>query len=190
MTKNYLSFILIFSLLLLVSLACQVNLGGPKLPGTSVPFSTSPAQTLQVKFGNTFSTPLAPGKSTSLVISEQELTSIINSTLAQNPDVPIKNVQIRFHDQKMELYGVVQSDLAVANANLVLLPYIDAAGNIQFSILSANLGPLPVFSFILKWISTIINNALNESFTINSNAIKFEKITITEGQMSITMTVK
>src|SRR5512138_1116546 len=118
-TKFALPFFLLT--LLLTSLACTMNVGGPdysNLP--AVPISTEYAQSIQDEVQRAFAEGAQTGTIT-LNLTEQQITSYLAEKLQSDPRLQqngkpmITDPQVYLRDGQMKIYGKTQQGIFTAN---------------------------------------------------------------------------
>ena len=169
------------SAMLLVSLAC--NLGAAR-PGTPTPVDTVPADGVDQ---NTPQPPVeSPGGATvEVVVTEAQLTKLVNETLQNQSDPPIVEPQILLRDGQIEFSGKTANQPIQADVNAVMTVQVDATGQPVFDLVSADLGPFPVPQAMLDQIEGQLDQALRAELQSKTAGITIESITIADGEMTI-----
>src|SRR5690242_3836948 len=90
----------------LAVLACgsPLGIGQPTAPASPIPVSTEAAGELEELWANAIEN-AGPNGEVSVVMTEEQLTSYVAVKLAEQPDVPLKNIQIFLRDGQMTLTG-------------------------------------------------------------------------------------
>ncbi|MEJ5241372.1 MAG: hypothetical protein WHS87_09260 [Anaerolineales bacterium] len=172
-------------LLLLLTLACTIFLGGPAYPTQTVPVSTAAVQTLRAQVA-TATLEAAQGGRLTLQLTQEQLTSLLNARLQGKTDTPVKEPLVLLHPDVIEFYGKVQQGNFVSNVKLVLAVTVSADGKPQFQITEAYLGPLPLPQTFRETVATMLNEAYLGAIGPAATGFRLENIVIGEGVMTIT----
>jgi uncharacterized protein YpmS len=172
------------AILLLVSMACNLtNRSGPAATAT-IPVSTEALDSLNKNIEDAGQQIESSGQAT-LLIDEQELTSLIAFEL-QDQETPIfQDPQVYLRDGQIKILGNVQQGNTLATLELVLKVSADADGHPDFQLLSAKIGPLPLPDVLLQQISDQLDATFTSKIEPRMENIFIEKITIADGVMTI-----
>lgn len=189
MKKRQFRFLIGMFSLLLASLACTINAGGPDYPETRVPVSTESATSLaeQVKAAQT-----AAAQSGTLVlsVSESQLTSLLAAKLAQDPSPLLTEPQIYLRDGQIQVYGKASQGPVQVNVRIVISASVDANGQPVIAVLSTDLGPLPAPEGLNKTITTLMKEAFTGALGPAAIGFRLENITIADGWMTLSGRIK
>jgi hypothetical protein len=182
--------------LLLASLACTMNVGGPdysNLP--AVPVSTEYAQSIQDEVQRAFQEGAQSGTIT-LKLTEQQLTSFIAEKLQNDPRLQrdgkplINDPQVYLRDGQMKIYGKTQQGPFTANIGIVLNVGVDENGQPKVDIASADFGPLPAPEGLRDTIAAMIREAYMGSLGPVATGLRIEGISIADGAMTVSGRIK
>lgn len=177
--------------LILTSLACTLFVGGPDystLP--TVPVATESAQSIQDEIQRAFQEGMTTGTVT-LNFTETQLTSYIASRLQTDPNLQqnnqplITDPQVYLRDGQMQIYGKTQRGMFTANIGIVVSVGVDADGQPQIDIVSADFGPLPAPDGLRDTIAATVREAYTGSIGPVATGLRIETITIADGVMTI-----
>ena len=182
--------------LLLTSLACTMNVGGPDYSGLpTVPVSTEYAQSIQDEVQRAFREGAQTGTIT-LNLTEQQLTSYIAEKLRTDPRFQkngqplITDPQVYLQNGQMQIYGKSQQGMFNANIGIVVNVSADANGQPKVEIASADFGPLPVPEGIRDTIAAMIREAYMGSLGPVATGLRIESIDIANGVMTVNGRIK
>jgi len=170
------------------SLACGAGLAGPTPPASPIPISTEAAGEFENLWQNAIDNSV-DGKVT-VVMTEEQVTSYVAIKLAEEPDVPLTDIQIFLRDGKMTLKGNAKVGTISAPATIVINVTVDEDGKIQAAIEDADFGPIPVPQSMLDSLNTSINESLTNELTVDSTQVTIKSIAIADGKMSFSGTIK
>ncbi len=182
--------------LLLTSLACTMNVGGPdysNLP--AVPVSTEYAQSIQDEVQRAFQEGAQSGTIT-LKLTEQQLTSYIAEKLQTDPRLQrdgkplIDDPQVYLRDGQMQIYGKTQQGPFTANIGIVMNVGVDENGQPKVDIASADFGPLPAPEGLRDTIAAMIREAYMGSLGPVATGLRIESISIADGIMTVSGRIK
>lgn len=171
---------------LLATLACTLNLGGPKPPGDPIAVSTA-ALTEMAESWQTAFDPLT-GEAR-ITITETQLTSLLAQSLAMEEDPPLRDPQVYLRDGRIQIYGTAANNLFRANALVEVSATVGEDGSLNLSVESANFGPLPVPESLLKRLSDAIESTLGLDGNNGLLPIRLTDLKIADGEMLIVGTI-
>ena len=196
MKKNNYALPFFLLTILLTSLACTMNVGGPdysSLP--TVPVSTEYAQSIQDEVQRAFQEGAQSGTIT-LKLTEQQLTSFIAEKLQTDPRLQrdgkplIDNPQVYLRDGQMQIYGTSQQGPFTANIGIVMNVGVDANGQPKIDIASADFGPLPAPEGLRDTIEAMIREAYMGSLGPVATGLRIESISTADGVMTVSGRIK
>jgi hypothetical protein len=173
--------------LTLAGLACNLNVGGPTPPGSPIPVSTEAAGQLRELWKSALEN--SGGGDVSVIVTEEQLTSYLAFRLAEQPDPPLRDVQVYLRDSKIQIYGTAQAGNLTTTALVSLAVSISPEGQASFSVEQADFGPVPVPSALLEKLSTGLNEAFTGQVGSLATGFKIKSVLIADGQMGIIGTV-
>ncbi|MDR3574749.1 MAG: hypothetical protein P4L50_12865 [Anaerolineaceae bacterium] len=184
MKRIYYRILPAFIIFIGINLACQISVGGPKLPQTNIPISTQAAGSV----GDIWKTAVLDTKSgtVSLTLSEEQLTSFLAAHLPAEQKSLFINPQIVLQDGQIQVYGQMKKSYFIANVQIIMQAYVDNNGQPKLSIISADFGPLPAPAGLMDSLSSIFNEAFTGSLGPYATGLKIESIDIKNGKMTIT----
>ena len=182
--------------LLLTSLACNMNVGGPdysNLP--TVPVSTEYAQSIQDEVQRAFQEGAQTGEIT-VNLTEQQITSYLAERLQNDPKLQqngqpmITEPQVYLRDGQMQVYGKTKQGFLTANIGIVVDVGVDENGQPKIDIASADFGPLPAPEGLRDSVAAMIREAYMGSLGPVATGLRIENITIADGIMTVTGRIK
>lgn len=177
--------------LMLASLACNINIGGPdysSLP--SVPVSTEYAQSIRDEVQRAFEEGAQTGSIT-LNLTEQQITSYLATRLQNDPALQennqplISEPQVYLRDGQMQIYGKTQRGMFTANIGIIVDVGVDENGQPRIDIASADFGPLPVPEGLREAIAAMVREAYTGSLGPVATGLRIETISIANGIMTV-----
>jgi hypothetical protein len=189
--KKYLSFPLFLLVLILASLACTVNVGGPDYSDRpTIPVSVEVAQSLREEIRRAFEAGLVSGQVT-INITEPQITSVLaqrlqsDQNLQQDENPLIADPQVYLRDGQMQIFGKTRQGIFTANIGIIVAVGVDEFGQPKIEIVSADFGPLPAPEGINNAISALIQEAYTGSIGPVATGLRIETISIGNGIMTI-----
>lgn len=178
--------------LILASLACTLDTGGPDYSDLDpIPVSTEAAQSLKDGIQKSFEDGLQTGVVT-ITITEPQITSLVALRLQSDPNLQqdskplITDPQVYLRDGKMKIYGKTQQGIFTANIGIIINISVDENGKPKVEIESADFGPFPAPEGLNETITAMIDEAFTGSFGPVLTGLRIETITIANGIMTIT----
>ncbi len=183
---KYLKIYLFITSLVLVSLACAIDVGGPAYPDQTIPVAPGDSQTMREQLEQA----LLAGAETGIVtlqITESQFTAFMAEKIAAQADPPFTDPQILLRNNQMHMYGTITRGWFTANMLVTMNVGVDeATGQPKIEIASVDVGPFPA----PEGINSIMNTLIAEAFTgtIGPVAVGFrlESIAIADGIMTLT----
>ena len=185
------AFPLFLLILALTALACNINVGGPDYSNLPpVPISTEYAQSIEDEVRRAFEEGAQTGVIT-LNLTEQQITSFLASRLQSDPNLQqdnqplITEPQVYLRDGQMQIYGKTQRGMFNANIGIIVSVGVDAEGQPDIEIVSADFGPLPAPEGLKDTIEAMVREAYTGSLGPVATGLRIETITITNGIMTV-----
>lgn len=189
-------FPLFLVVLVLASLACTINVGGPDYSDlTPIPVSAAEADALREQVKKAFEEGAITGVVT-LNITEAQITSVLAQRLQSDPNLQteqkpmITDPQVYLRDGQMKIYGKTQQGMFTANIGILINIGVDEVGKPRIEIASADFGPFPAPDGIKEAITAMISEAYTGSLGPAATGMRIESISIANGLMTITGRIK
>lgn len=173
--------LLVVSMLLLISLACNF---GASRPNTPTPGLVNPGaggdQTTPQATGE-----LSGGEQVELVLNEAQLSAIVNSALQSQENAPIEDAQVQLQNGQLEFTGQTTNQPIQAEVHAVMTVQVDQSGQLDLEFVSAEFGPFPVPGTMLDEIESNLERSLQDELQSQMPGVRLEDIIITDGEMTI-----
>ncbi len=168
--------------LLLASLACQVNLGGPEPPGPPIPVSPDAAEQLKELWA---SAAADPNGQVILILNETQVTSFLAFSLAKQESPIIQEPQVYLRQGSIQVFGRTERGLVNAIVRLIVAPRVTPEGHLSFEIASADFGPIPAPEALRSGLSSMLTEAFAGSLGPFATGLRIETVAVADGQMAI-----
>jgi uncharacterized protein YpmS len=175
--RNYKIACLILIVLASAALACNL----PVSSNTAKSVPTSPAD--EANQPSTDSSQTSSG-ATTITLTEGQLNAIVQQAL--QTDQTVQDVQIQLQDGQIIIAGTVNQQGMSLPLRLTLVVSPDEQGAINYQIVSASVGPLPLPQSMRDQIEALINQNLKSQVSNLTNSIYIETITVGNGVVNIT----
>lgn len=178
--------------LLFIVLAIAIALGVTSLvkkvstavmPKRQVTATSADADSLQQKVADLAK---QPGASTSLTVTEQELTGLLISGINNQPSVPLRDVQAEINPDGIVLTATLTEYLKSSVAISLLPKVVD--GKVKFEITKIQAGSLTVPSYVTENLAKQIDSLTNQQSN-QFDGISVRSIHLDEGRMTVTGTI-
>jgi len=169
--------------LILASLACEINVGGPVTPTGRVPVSTEAVQELKQAWKDAFAA--ATDGHLVLVLTQEQLTSFLAFKLEDMQQPFFRKPQVYLRDGQMIIYGEVHQGVLTATSRVVLTVSLDDQGRPKLTLSEADFGPFPVPQGLLTGLSAMLDEAFTGNFGPAATGLRIENLVIANGQMLI-----
>ncbi len=175
--------------LLLISLACTINIGGPTPPAPPPTIDPAALEQLKANWAAALATAAVTNGKVTVTITEAQVAALLASKLAKDPDAFFQQPQVVLQNNQIQIFGVAKQANLVANIQMTITVKVDEEGTPQFQLVSADFGPLPVPAGLLEGVSGMLNEALTGKIAPSATGFRLESITIADGVMTIQGTV-
>jgi hypothetical protein len=183
--------------LVLTSLACTVFVGGPDYSSLPpIPVSGEAAESIKLELQRAIEAGAATGVIT-VNLTEPQITSYLAARLQTDPNLQqsdrkplINEPQVYLRDGQMQIYGKTQQGMLAANIGIIVNMGVDANGQPQIDVVSADFGPLPAPEGIKDAITAMVREAYTGSLGPVATGIRIESIAIANGVMTVTGRIK
>ena len=179
--------------LVLTSLACTVFVGGPDYSSLPpIPVSGEAAESIKAELQRA----LEAGAQTGVItvnLTEPQITSYLAVRLQTDPNLQqadkkplITDPQVYLRDGQMQIYGKTQQGMFAANIGIIVSMGVDANGQPQIDVVSADFGPLPAPEGLKDAITAMVREAYTGSLGPVATGLRIESISIANGVMTVT----
>lgn len=186
-------FPLFFLGLVLTSIACVVFVGGPDYSNLPpIPVSAEAAASIKDEIQRAVEAAADTGVIT-VNLTEPQITSYLAARLQTDPSLQqsdkkplITDPQVYLRDGKMQIYGKTQQGLFTANIGIIVDMGVDANGQPQIDIASADFGPFPAPKGLKDAITAMVREAYTGSLGPVATGLRIESISTANGVMTVT----
>jgi hypothetical protein len=195
--KKIRGLILFLTILVLTSLACTVFVGGPdysSLP--TIPVSGEAAESIKEELRRAIEAGAQSGVIT-VNLTEPQITSYLATRLQNDPNLQqpdqkplITEPQVYLRDGQMQIYGKTQQGMFAANIGILVNLGVDANGQPQIDVVSADFGPFPAPEGLKDTITAMVREAYTGSLGPVATGLRIETISVANGIMTVTGRVR
>ena len=171
-------------MILLATLACQFNLGGPEPPGDPIPIQEDAAFNLTEMWQSALLDTVI-NQQVTVIFNEVQLTSLLNQRLQEKENPLLLEPQVYLRNNMIQIYGSNQSGPFTANVLIGITPVVSAEGDLSFDLVLAEFGPIPAPTALKETISAILTEAFTGTIGSLATGIKISTIAISDGEMGI-----
>jgi len=190
--KTY-SFPLFLLSLVLTSLACVVFVGGPDYSNLPpIPVSADAAASIKDEIKRAVEAAADTGVIT-VNLTEPQITSYLAARLQTDPSLQqsdkkplITDPQVYLRDGQMQIYGKTQQGMFTANIGILVNMGVDANGQPEIDVASADFGPFPAPKGLKDAITAMVKEAYTGSLGPVATGLRIESISIANGVMTVT----
>jgi hypothetical protein len=170
--------------MLVASLACQIDIGGPERPGELIYPDDAQATEVAQTWSQAISDSVSGGQ-VIVMFNETQITGFVAQRLQADPNSLIEEPQIYLRQGQIQVYGIFERGI-VKSATLVRVePSIDADGQLSLRLVEVSVGPIPAPELLMESISAVLTEALTGSIGSLATGIKITSVAISNGEMSI-----
>jgi hypothetical protein len=172
------------SVLLMVVMACTMNIGGPAYPNLHIPVSTEAAGQLQSNLQTAVATGADSGQVT-LVVTEQQVTSYLAAQLQNQAQPLFTDPQVYLRDGQIQIYGTATQGYLQVTIHIVISAGVDAQSQVLIDVSNADFGPMPVPVGLKDTVTSAIQEAYTGAIGPAATGFRLESITVSNGTMTI-----
>lgn len=184
---------LLLLILVLTSLACTINVGGPDYSSLPpIPVSAEAVASIQEELRRAAEAAAQTGVIT-VNLTEPQITSYLANRLQTDPSLQqpdrkplITEPQVYLRDGQMQIYGKTQQGMFSANIGILVNMGVDANGQPQIEVTSADFGPFPAPEGLKDAITAMVREAYTGSLGPVATGLRIESIAISNGVMTVT----
>ena len=129
-----------------------------------------------------------PGSSSSVSLSQQQVTSWMALELKNNPDLPVHDVQVYFKNGQVQVWGVVEGQSNSTSMLAIGTVEIGSNGNASFNIESLQIGQKQVPSILLSQAESWLNQLTVEEINKQAPGLRITRVDIGGGVITISGT--
>jgi hypothetical protein len=170
--------------MLIASIACQIDVGGPAAPGSPIPVDPSQADVLHSIWQSAVENAVDNGQ-VIVTIDEAQMTAFLAERIADSDQPLIRNPQVYLRDNQIEIFGVAERGIFKANILIAVSPEITEDGEVSFELPEASIGPVPAPSALKNTISAVLTETLTGSVGTLATGLRISSLAIADGQMTI-----
>lgn len=174
--------------LFLTTLSCNLSRLSRE-EASPVIVSTQSVSELVSNIQDAIATASAGGIAT-VVLTEQQLTSLAATELQQSGDATIQNLQIRLQNGLVKITGNVTEGGFPLRATIDLKINIDDQGRPHSEIVTAKVGPFTLPADMLNQLTSQMDRYLLDQTSSNGKQLVVKQITIDDGKMTIVGTLQ
>lgn len=127
-----------------------------------------------------------PGASTTLTITEQELTSLLMTAISKQPEIPLRDTQAEIDPREIRLSGTATQFLNT-NLTITVIPKV-VDGKVLLELVKIQAGNFPVPAVLTEKLSSGFEKLFIEQFE-QLKGVTVKSIQLDQGKMTITGSV-
>jgi hypothetical protein len=175
--------------LILATLACQLQLGGPKPPRPPVEIPPEASALLEQAWTSALDAAGQTGE-IRLTVNESQLNGLLDEKLQAEANPLIIQPQVYLREGQIQVYGVSTQGLVQARIYLSIQPSINPDGQLEIEIPTAEFGSLPAPAALKEAVSKSITELFSDAIEPVAAGVRVTSIVITDGQMAIVATLR
>jgi hypothetical protein len=175
--------------LLAATLACSIFVGGPSYPEGGAPVPTETSQSLQDQITQALASASDSGE-VSLDLTEGQLTSFLQSRVAQEQHPVITDPRVYLRNGEMKVFGHAESGIFNANISMTLEASVDAEGQPHIGVTQTYFGPIKAPKALNDAMSSFVEEAFTGWLGPVATGFRLAHITIGDGVMTVSGRIK
>jgi len=182
-------FIILGACLILATLACQLQLGGPRPPSPPVEIPPDASTLLEQAWSSAVDAAGQTGEIT-LTVDEPQLNGLVQEKLEAEVNPTILQPQVFLRQGQIQLYGISTQGPVRARIHVSIQPEVNADGQLEFEIPSAEFGPFPAPQALKEAVSRSINELFTGTVGPLAIGFRVNSVDISDGRMAIVATIR
>lgn len=174
----------VITVLVLTTLACQLDLGGPISEYSPLQMGLQDQGDLGETWLQAIESAAESGQ-VMVVINETQLSTFLADRLVSQGEPVLISPQVFLRDNVIQVFGTVEQGIFSADAQLTIAPVVQPDGTIQFELTQAEFGPVLAPDYLKDSISGVLTEALTGSLGSLATGVRLTSVAIDDGQMSI-----
>ena len=170
--------------MILASMACQLQIGGPNAPDPPALASPDSAQPLDQAWDSALEAAEQTGE-VQFIVSESQLDAFLGQELEAGAAPFLMQPQVYLRQGQIQIYGVSTQAGIEARVRIAIAPTLDSDGRLGFELASAEFGPLPAPDALKEAISKVLSEAMTGTLGSFVTGVRVTSIAISDGQMAI-----
>ncbi len=166
------------------AMACQVDVGGPELPGDAIPVSTEAAGELERVWESAVVGAAASGRLT-VILTEAQVTSYLALRLEAQEDPFLNDPQVYFRDGTIQIHGRTHQGWLAADVLISVAPVLQSDGTITFDVTSADFGPLPAPQALRQSVSSMLTEAFTSPLGSLATGLRITTLVVDGGEVAL-----
>jgi hypothetical protein len=126
-----------------------------------------------------------PGSLTTVILTEQQITSWLAMEMRNSPDLPLKNVQIYLRDGQIQVWGMVEGKENSTSALITGKINLDTNGTPSFEVESLQIGQQVIPELLLSQAEAWLNELISEKIDEKVPGLRVMNINISSGLITI-----
>jgi hypothetical protein len=159
--------------------------GAPARPGNQMAVSDQTGKQARSAVENALP---RPGSSSSVRLTQQQVTSWMALELKNSPDLPAHNVQVYFKNGQVQVWGIVEGRTNSTSALAIGTVELDSNGIVSVNIESAQIGQKQVPSVFLLQAEGWLNQLIVEETSKQAPGLRITRLDIGNGVIAISGT--
>jgi hypothetical protein len=156
--------------------------GAPERPGAEIiPFQGA-GEEARTKLQNALP---QPGSLATVTLNEQQVTSLLAAELANNPDLPLSNVQVYLRDEKIQIWGMVAGSTSSTSALILGTLVINEDQQLGVEVESVQIGDQVIPGLLVSQGETWLNESLATHINSQLPGLEIMNINISNGLITI-----
>jgi uncharacterized protein YpmS len=179
--KKLFPFLLVLLVLLISILACNLPSTSSSTP-TEIPVSSQAVEQAKEQVKSAIAT-VQSGGDIEMQFTEDQLTSLAAEELAKYAEADISNIQVGLQDGQIIISARARQSGFDLPAKIAIAIKTDGQGGLDFQIISATIGPLPVPESMLNELTSQLEIGLREQMVTND--VYIDDVSIADGLLII-----
>ena len=127
-----------------------------------------------------------PGHSSSVTLSQGQVTSWLAIEMQKNPDLPLKNLQVYFLGDQIQLWVMIENGGSSTSALVTGTIGAGQNGGVAIHIESLQIGQAQVPSLLLSQTETWLNQLLADAIETHAPGLRITQVIVSNGAITLT----
>lgn len=157
--------------------------GAPTRPGPPIPISQKMGDEARAMLESAIP---QTGFTSSVTLSQGQITSWLATAMQNSPDLPLKDIQVYFLDDQFQLWGIIENGTSSTSALVTGTMRASQSGSAEIRIEAMQIGKTEVPSLLLSQAETWLNQLISDSIQSQAPGLQIKQVILGSGAITLT----
>ena len=126
------------------------------------------------------------GFTSSVTLSQGQITSWLATAMQNSPDLPLKDIQVYFLDDQFQLWGIIENGTGSTSALVTGTMRAGQSGSAEIRIEAIQIGTTEVPSLLLSQAESWLNQLIADSIQSQAPGLRIKQVILGNGAITLT----